>query len=100
MQKILNLLGIAQRARMIISGEEIVIKAMQKKQIKLVFVAKDSSDATVDKFQKKCYFYNVELNLDYSFAQLSKAIGKPRKIIGLKDKGIYDTLKKYKEERK
>ena len=94
MNKILNLLGLAQRAGFIVTGEDNVTNALQKQKLKIVFVAKDASMNTIDKFVKKCYFYKVECNLDYSAEELSSALGKPRKVIGLNDQGFYEALEK------
>lgn len=94
----LNLLGLANRAGKIISGEDLVIKSMQQGKAKLVFVASDASSSTLDKFNRKCFFYNVECIFDYDTDELSKAIGKTmRRIIALTDKGFCDAFKKIKE---
>ncbi len=42
-QKILNLLGLAQRAGRLVSGEDLVVEAIQKGQAKLVFLAEDAA---------------------------------------------------------
>lgn len=93
-QKILNLLGLAQKAGYIVSGEENVEVALRSKNCKIVFIANDASENTKDKFTKKCYFYQVECNLDFSSVELSKALGKPRKIVGLIDQGFYVALER------
>ena len=93
-EKILNLLGIAQKAGSIVAGEDIVVNALQKQKVKIVFVANDASANTIDKFVKKCYFYKVMCNLDFSSAELSSALGRPRKIVGLTDQGFYVALEK------
>ena len=41
-QKISNFLGLAQRAGRIISGEELVVKAIQDGKAKMVFLAHDA----------------------------------------------------------
>lgn len=97
-EKKLNLLGLALRAGKIVSGEDLVIKAMQQKKAKLVFVASDSSASTLDKFDKKCFFYNVEVIFDFDTDELSKSIGKPmRRIIAMTDKGFCEAFKRIKE---
>lgn len=93
-QKVLNLLGIANRAGCIVTGEDNVTVALSKNKLKIVFVANDASSKTIDKFDKKCYFYKVVCNLDFSSEELSSALGKPRKIIGVSDKGFYDALER------
>lgn len=94
-EKIQNLLGIATKARLIVCGEEQVIDSVRKNKVKIVFVASDCSDKTIDKFNKKCFFYNIELCLLLNSIELSDCIGKTRKIIGITDEGIYKSLKKY-----
>lgn len=97
-EKKLNLLGLANRAGKITTGEDLVIKSMQHGKAKIVFVASDASSATIDKFDKKCFFYKVPCILDFDTDELSRAIGKPmRKIIALTDKGFCDAFKKIKE---
>ena len=59
-QKILQLLGLATRAGLLVSGEDIVIDAMQKKKAKIVFLGSDASSNTLDKFQKKCFFTSTK----------------------------------------
>ncbi len=93
-QKVLNLLGIANKAGCIVTGEDNVANALSKNKLKIVFVANDASERTIDKFVKKCYFYKVVCNLDLSSEELSSALGKPRKIVGLTDKGFFDALER------
>ena len=42
-QQLLNLLGLATKAGCLVSGEDIVLDAIRKKQAKIVFIANDSS---------------------------------------------------------
>ena len=94
-QKILNLLGLATRAGKIVSGEDIVIDTMRKKKAKIVFLGSDASESTLDKFQKKCFYYNVELNTMFTSEQLSNSIGKTRMVLAIIDLGFYKSIKKY-----
>ena len=94
----LNLLGLAFKAGKVTTGEDLVIKSMQHGKAKIVFVASDSSSSTIDKFDKKCFFYKVECVFEFNTDELSKAIGKPmRRIIALTDKGFCDAFRKIKE---
>lgn len=45
-EQVLNLLGIARRARQLQSGEEIVLKNIQTKKAKFVFLASDAGKAS------------------------------------------------------
>ena len=94
-QKVLNLLGLATKAGLIVSGEDIVIESMRKKKAKIVFLASDSSFNTLDKFKSKCFYYKIELNTMFSADELSHSIGKTRKIIAVIDDGFYKSIKKH-----
>ena len=50
-QAIFNLLGIAARARKVISGEELVVKEVRNGNAKLVLLANDASKTLVRKFK-------------------------------------------------
>ncbi len=93
--KILNLLGLATRANKIVSGEDIVIDAMRKKKAQIVFLGNDCSENTLDKFEKKCFYYKIELNTMFSSDELSHSIGKSRMVLALVDPGFYKSIKKY-----
>ena len=87
--KALNLLGLAYRARKLINGEDNVIDNLQKGKCLMVIVASDASSRTIDKFQKKCFFYNVEVCFEFKTEELSKTLGKGLvRIIALTDSGF------------
>ncbi|MFA6627564.1 MAG: 50S ribosomal protein L7ae [Bacilli bacterium] len=92
----LSILGLAQKAGLIITGEDSIILGLQKNKIKLVLVASDASLKTIDKFKRKCYFYKVPCWCDYTADELSSSIGKWRKLVALTDEGMVKTLEKYK----
>lgn len=92
--KVLNLLGLATKAHKTVRGEDNVIKAMQQGKVKMVFIASDASERTKDQFSKKCFFYSVDVNFDFTCGELSSAIGRGLcKIIAINDQGFYKTLK-------
>ncbi|MDR2832725.1 MAG: YlxQ-related RNA-binding protein [Streptococcaceae bacterium] len=91
--KILNLLGLAQRARKLITGEELVIKEIQKQKAKLVFIASDLGPSTMKKVTDKAKTYNVSYNDQFSHIELSSAIGQSRKVIAVMDAGFAKKLK-------
>lgn len=93
-QKILNLLGLATRAGLLVSGEDTVIDAIQRKKAKIVFLGSDASSNTLDKFQKKCFFYKIELNIMFTSEDLSSSIGKNRMVLAILDDGFYKSIKK------
>lgn len=94
-ERVLNLLGLATKAGLLVSGEDIVIDAMRKKKAKIVFLASDCSESTLEKFKNKCFYYKIELNTMFSSEDLSRSIGKTRKIIAVIDNGFYKSIKKH-----
>lgn len=93
--KILNLLGLAQRAGLLVSGQDNVINAMQKNKAKIVFLGHDCSDNTLDLFTKKCFYYNVEISTILSSEEISNSIGKTRMVVAIIDDGFHKSIKKY-----
>lgn len=87
-QKALNLLGLAQRAGKLISGEETVLATIRSQKSKVVVVASDASPKSIKQFKDKCETYGVALNLDYTSDEISQAIGKSRKNCAITDKGF------------
>ena len=98
--RVLNMLGIANKAGAIVSGEDSVISGLQKGIVKIVFVANDSSASTLDKFEHKCYFYHIECVKTFNSEELSRAIGRCRKIVGVTNLGLCIAIKKLMEESK
>lgn len=88
MNKVLNYLGIARRAGLLIAGTDPVIESLKNKA-KLVFVAIDASDATIDKIEKKCFFYKIKLIKKYTTLEIGNAIGLENpKLIAITDAKI------------
>lgn len=87
-QKALNLLGLAQRAGMLITGEDMVMEAIKNQKASIVIVASDSSERSMKQFKNKCNTYNVKLNDDYTNEEISHAIGKERKSCAIINQGF------------
>jgi len=95
-QKILNLLGLAQRARKVTLGEEFVLKELSKDQSNLVFLASDAGENIKNKIIKKTDYYSVKLINSFTTDEISKAIGKEnRKVILVSDKGFINKFIEY-----
>ena len=65
-KKLSNLLGLAQRAGRVISGEELVVKAIQTGQAQLIFLAKDAGSNLTKKVTDKSNHYNIEVSTVFS----------------------------------
>ena len=95
-QLILNLLGLATRARMIVLGEEFVLKGLAKNQNNLVFLASDAGENIKNKIIKKTKYYDALLIDGFTTLELSKSIGKDnRKVILISDKGFINKFIEY-----
>ncbi|GGE30897.1 YlxQ-related RNA-binding protein [Streptococcus himalayensis] len=96
-QRVANLLGLAQRAGRIISGEELVVKAIQEGKAKLVFLAQDAAPNLTKKITDKSRTYEVEVFTVFSTLDLSSAIGKPRKVLAVTDAGFSKKMRSLME---
>ena len=63
-KKYLNLLGLANVAKGIVSGETL-IKSIAANETKLVVIANDASANTKKKITDKCHFYHVDYLLKF-----------------------------------
>lgn len=87
-QKQLNLLGLATRARSLVSGDEFVEKSIKSKHVYVVICASDASDATRERYIGLCERANVPLNLMFTRDEISHAIGKTRSICAINNPGM------------
>lgn len=95
MNNVTNILGLATRARKIVTGE-MVLNAIRSHSAKLVVIAEDASDNTKKRLIDKCTFYNVEYVFIESSAILSQAIGKNNRMaIAINDLGFAEKIKNY-----
>lgn len=94
MDKLYNLIGLAMRARKVVSGEELM-DAIRKKKVSLVIVCEDASENTKKRYVDKCNFYNIDLIMVDSSIRLNQAIGKVNRMaIGIKDEGFKKSMMK------
>lgn len=94
--KILNLLGLATRARKVISGQDFVLAELSKNPNNLLFIASDSGTNISEKIEKKAKSFPVILIKDFTAEELSKAVGKEnRKLLLVTDKGFIDKFIEY-----
>ena len=95
----MSLLGLANRARKIISGEELVIKEVRSGRANLVILSKDASANTNKKITDKCKSYNVPICLVENRQDLGQAIGKEaRVVVAIMDAGFAKKLSELLDE--
>lgn len=92
-QKILNLLGLAMRAGKLVTGEELTVKDIQANKTKFLFIAADTGINTKKKMIDKSAYYTILYNDSFNQDELSLAIGRIRKVIGVNDQGFANKFK-------
>lgn len=92
-EKLSNLLGLAQRAGRLVSGEELVVKYLQSGQTGLVFLASDAGPNLIKTITDKSNFYKIEVSTVFTALDLSTAIGKPRKVLVVTDAGFIKKMR-------
>lgn len=91
-QKAINLLGLAERARKLVTGTETVISSIKKGKVKAVILASDIHENTSEKVLRAAKQNNIPVVDIFSYDEISKAIGKKRKVLALTDSGFYKAL--------
>ena len=92
-ERIIQMIGLATRARKTIFGTDAVTMAMAKGKVKMVFVSTESSDNTKNKFINKCEYYKAKLVIKLNCAELMKATGKDNiMVVGITDMGFVNNL--------
>lgn len=90
MDNILSLLGLIYRAKKLVLGEECLNHI---NDIKYLFIANDASLKTKERYIKKCNYYDIPYNDNYSYLDLSRALGKGNvKIVGIIDSGFTKSI--------
>lgn len=87
-QQLSNLIGLAKRAGKVISGEELVIKAIQNGKARLVILASDAASNLNKRITDKSTYYEIPVSQLFTEIELSHAIGQNRKVIALVDDGF------------
>ena len=94
------MLGFAQRAGKLVIGTELICRAMQKGNVKLVVVSKDASSATKKKLFAKSGFYSVSaIEVDIDTDSLGEILGKTYSpaAVAVMDEGFTTEIKKATE---
>ena len=93
--RLCGLIGLAMRAGKISFGTDSCLEQIEKKKVKLVFIANDASERTKKIFKEKCKEQQIETCVELSIQDLSKAIGKENKaIIAIRDLNFANAMKK------
>mgnify|MGYP001953574153 CR=1 FL=1 len=89
----MSIVGLANRARKLISGEELVLKEIRQHRAKLVLLSMDASANTKKRIEDKCRYYEVPIKYVENRYVLGKSIGKEaRVVIAILDRGFSEKL--------
>ncbi len=98
-EKIMQQLGLCQRARKLASGEEMVLENIKSQKAKLVFLANDAGRNTTKRISDKSSYYQVPVYLGLTSDELSQAIGKHnRKVACVTDKNFAKMFDRLQEQ--
>ena len=87
--KIYGLLGLTSKAGKLAFGTDSCLEMISKHKVKLIIVAEDSSERTINNFREKCKQNDIDFYVFGKKEDLSKSIGKVNKtVIGIKDKNL------------
>ncbi|KRL57120.1 YlxQ-related RNA-binding protein [Furfurilactobacillus rossiae] len=87
-QQLLNLLGLAQRAGQLVTGEPMVLAAIKAGNIRFLWVANDMGASSKKKLTDKASFYHVPVSTAFNVAELSQATGRQRSALGVSNAGF------------
>ncbi|WP_027414644.1 YlxQ family RNA-binding protein [Aneurinibacillus terranovensis] len=89
MNKVEQMLGLAMRARKVLTGEETIVKAVRQGEVRLVILSNDASGNTRKKIMDKCTYYHVPCVLYGDRVTLGSALGKEQRVaVGVTDAGF------------
>lgn len=88
-QQVLNLIGLAYRARRVSLGVDTIISDIQKKRVHFVLIATDTEKNSKKQIIDKCHSYGVPYGEIANRQLLGNAIGKQARVaIGIIDAGF------------
>lgn len=92
--KIYSMIGLAERAGKVVSGEFSTEKAVKSKKACLVVLASDASANTRKHFSDMCAYRNIPLCIYGNKEELGHAIGKQmRANLAVTDQGFADSIR-------
>lgn len=98
--RVLSLLGLAQKAGKIVSGETAVQNAVRSGKVKLIIVASDASENSRKMYSDMSKYYGISLHEGLLKEQMGVAIGKMhRTAIAVTDDGFGRMLTKALDEK-
>lgn len=92
-ERLLGYLGLATRARKLVTGYNTCLEMIPRGKLKLIILAEDVGEKTKKKFEQKCESYEIEIRVGLDANSMSSACGKSNKgIFGITDQGFADSI--------
>ena len=95
--KLLGMMGLASRARKIVTGTEIVTEKIKSgRSVEFVIIASDVSQNTLKKVVNCCEYYEVEYGISqFTMDEISNAVGKSCLVsaVAIVDRNFADAIK-------
>lgn len=97
--KIYSMIGLAEKAGNVVSGEFSTEKAIKSRKACLVILASDASGNTRKHFSDMCAYRNIPICIYGDKDALGHAIGKGMRVnLAITEKGLADVIRKRIEE--
>lgn len=97
--KVYSMIGLAEKAGNIVSGEFSTEKAIKSGKACLVIIASDASENTRKHFSDMCAYRNIPIWIYGNKEELGRAIGKEMRVnLAVTNKGMADSIRKRIEE--
>lgn len=97
--KVYSMIGLAEKAGNIVSGEFSTEKAIKSGKACLVIIASDASENTRKHFSDMCAYRNIPICIYGNKEELGRAIGKEVRVnLAVTNKGMADSIRKRIEE--
>lgn len=92
-EKVLNLLGLAQRAGKLLSGDFVVERSMKRQRYPLLIIASDCAENNAKKYRHLSSTYSIPMREIGTKDTLGKAVGKEmRAVILVTDEGFAKSM--------
>ena len=92
-KKLLSLIGLAKRARKVVSGEFSTEKSVKSGKSHMVIVSEEASDNTKKMFRNMCTYYKVPIYLFGTKDELGHAMGQEfRASLSVEDAGFAKSM--------
>ncbi len=96
---LIGLLGLAMRARAVVSGDDVCMRHIRDNTARYVLLAEDAGANGAKKIKDKCTFYGIPFATVLTRDVLGRALGKEeRTVVAITDEKFSKTIKELVEK--